>query len=81
MQSKSFSLNIDNKKLNNLNKTFVKKINKTGKIYISHTIINGIYSIRMPIASTTIQKHHVDKSWDLIQKTSKDVINKQADII
>ena len=62
------------KDLNYINKNLVKKLNKTGKIYISHTIINGVYSIRMPIASTTIEKNNLDNSWELIQKISKNII-------
>ena len=62
------------KDLNYINKNLVKKLNKTGKIYISHTIINGVYSIRMPIASTTIEKNNLDNSWKLIQKISKNII-------
>ena len=74
-------LNFNNKSLNILNKKLLNNLNKTGKIYISHTVINGIYSIRMPIASTTIQKNHIDKSWSLIKKMSKDIIKEQANVI
>ena len=68
------SSNHSDKDLNHINKKLVKKLNRTGKIYISHTVINGVYSIRMPIASTTIERKNLDKSWELIQKTSKNII-------
>jgi len=68
------SSNYSDKDLNHINKKLVKKLNRTGKIYISHTVINGVYSIRMPIASTTIERKNLDKSWELIQKTSKNII-------
>ena len=74
-------LNFNNKSLNILNKKLLNNLNKTGKIYISHTVINGIYSIRMPIASTTIEKKHIDKSWNLIKAMSKDIIKEQANVI
>ena len=41
---------------------------------LSLTVINGIYSIRMPIASTTINKANIEKSWELIKSISNDII-------
>ena len=66
--------NLSNEQLDSLNKKLIKNLNKTGKIYLSHTIINGIYSIRMPIASTTINKTNIKKSWELIKSVSNDII-------
>ena len=54
----------------------IDELNKTGKIYLSHTMINDIYSIRMPIGSTFADKKNVDESWDLIKKTSNNIIKK-----
>ena len=66
--------NLSNEQLDSLNKKLIKNLNKTGKIYLSHTVINGIYSIRMPIASTTINKTNIKKSWELIKSVSNDII-------
>ena len=66
--------NLSNKQLDSLNKKLIKNLNDTGKIYLSHTVINNIYSIRMPIASTSINKKNIVKSWELIKNISNDII-------
>jgi len=37
-------------------------------------MINDIYSIRMPIGSTSVNIGNIKSSWELIKKTSKDII-------
>ena len=65
---------MNNKELNNLNKKFIKKLNETGKIYISHTMIRDVYSIRMPIGNSYITKKNINNSWRLIKMVSQDII-------
>ena len=63
----------DENKLNILNKKLIKKLNSSGKIYLSHTKINNIFSIRMPIGNTLSNKRHVLSSWNLIKKTARSI--------
>ena len=69
---KPIKINNENK-LNVLNKKLLKKLNKSGKIYLSHTKINNIFSIRMPIGNTLSNKRHVLSSWNLIKKTARSI--------
>ena len=64
----------NNSEINKLNIRLIDKLNKTGKIYLSHTMINNTYSIRMPIGSTTVGIENIKSSWKLIKKTSQDII-------
>lgn len=64
----------NNSEINKLNIRLIDKLNKTGKIYLSHTMINDIYSIRMPIGSTTVGIENIKSSWRLIKKTSQNII-------
>jgi len=65
-------IKIDNEnKLNILNKSLLKKLNSSGKIYLSHTKINNVFSLRMPIGNTLSKKKHVLSSWNLIKKTAR----------
>ena len=64
----------NNSEINKLNIRLIDKLNKTGKIYLSHTMINDIYSIRMPIGSTTVGIENIKSSWKLIKKTSQNII-------
>ena len=45
----------------------------SGKIYLSHTKINNIFSIRMPIGNTLSNKRYVLSSWNLIKKTARSI--------
>ena len=62
-----------NNEINKLNIKLIDELNKSEKIYLSHTMINDIYSIRMPIGSTSVNKN-IKSSWELIKKTSQDII-------
>lgn len=60
----------DNEKLNELNLQLLQKINNTGKIYLSHTRLKGIYTLRMAIGQTNVEQKHVDQAWTIIQEQS-----------
>ncbi len=57
--------------LNKFNETLNHKLNDTGKVYLSHTVINGIYTLRMVTGQTNVTMEHVEKAWDLIKKTAR----------
>ncbi len=52
--------------LNQLNITLLENLNMTGKVYLSHTKLNDVYTIRMCVGQTEVEKRHVDAAWDLI---------------
>ena len=57
-------INILNEKLNH-------QLNDSGKIYLSHTVLNGIYTLRMVTAQTNVTLGHVKKAWHLIKETAR----------
>jgi len=57
--------------INRLNETLNHRLNDTGKIYLSHTVLNGIYTLRMVTGQTNLSMEHVEKAWDLIRKTAR----------
>ena len=56
-----------------LNKRLLEALNDTGKIYLTHTKLKGIYTIRLVIGQTEVQQHHVDAAWKLIQQVSRNL--------
>jgi len=56
--------------LNRINKELIEKLNDSGVIYLTHTILNGIYTIRFMIGQTETEERHVTKAWDLIEETA-----------
>ena len=55
-------------KLNELNKSLEQNINSTGNAYITHTKLNGKYTLRMCIGQTNVEKRHVDAFWNLLNE-------------
>lgn len=56
------------KKLNELNEKLEQKINGTGKAYISHTKLNGKYTLRVCIGQTNVEKRHIDEFLSLLKE-------------
>jgi aromatic-L-amino-acid/L-tryptophan decarboxylase len=59
--------------LNTLNERINHQLNDSGSIYLSHTVLNGKYVLRMVTAQTNVTIEHVSKAWDLIRATSLSV--------
>jgi aromatic-L-amino-acid decarboxylase len=53
--------------LNNLNEKLLLQVNGTGQLYISHTKLKGIYSLRIVTGQTTVESGHIEKAWKIIQ--------------
>ncbi|NNL21993.1 MAG: amino acid decarboxylase, partial [Ignavibacteriaceae bacterium] len=59
--------------LNTFNENLLSKINKSGKLFLSHTKLNGIYILRISISGLRTQEEHVKKAWELIINTLKEI--------
>ena len=58
---------IDEDQLNALNRTMLERLNKSGKMYLTHTKLNGKYTLRLVTAQTNLKEHHVKEAWDWVQ--------------
>ncbi|WP_339815174.1 pyridoxal-dependent decarboxylase [uncultured Imperialibacter sp.] len=58
-------------KLNQLNELLIKTLNTSGKVFLSHTKVKGIYCIRMVLGNTSLEQRHVDEVWAWITDASK----------
>jgi aromatic-L-amino-acid decarboxylase len=59
------------KQVNALNEKLNHLLNDTGRIYLSHTMLNGKYTLRMVTGQTNVTLDHVEKAWELIRKTAR----------
>lgn len=64
----------DEEKLNQLNEKLIHKINDTGRIFLTHTKLNGKYTLRLAIGQTETSEKHVKNAWELIKKESEKII-------
>lgn len=56
--------------INQLNEDLLHRLNASGKIFLTHTKINGTYTLRMVVGATTVEKRHVEGAWALIQEAA-----------
>lgn len=64
----------DKKKLNELNSKLLAKVNESGELFITHTKLNGVFTLRMVIGNTKVQQRHVEEAWKLIKQKAKELI-------
>jgi aromatic-L-amino-acid decarboxylase len=58
-------------KLNTINEKLNHILNDSGKIYLSHTVLNGKYTLRMVTGQTNVTFEHVEKAWKLLKETAR----------
>jgi aromatic-L-amino-acid decarboxylase len=52
------------------NEDLLKKLNASGKLYLTHTKLDSRYTLRMSIGQTNTEERHVRAAWELIQSYS-----------
>lgn len=57
---------VNDEDLNQINARILHNINDSGKAYLTHTKLNGIYTLRLVIGQTNVTKKQVDAVWKLI---------------
>jgi aromatic-L-amino-acid decarboxylase len=61
--------------INDYNEKLNHQLNDTGKLYLSHTVLNGKYTLRMVTAQTNVTIEHVKNAWLLIKETAHSIIH------
>jgi aromatic-L-amino-acid decarboxylase len=56
--------------LNRMNEQLLLAVNATGKVYITHTKLDGRYTLRMVTSQTNIERSHIEQAWNLLVKTA-----------
>ena len=59
---------------NALNEKLNHQLNDSGKLYLSHTVLNGKYTLRMVTAQTNVTLGHVEKAWTRIMETARSLV-------
>ncbi len=57
--------------LNSMNEKLNHMLNDSGHLYLTHTVLNGKYTLRMVTAQTNVTMAHVEKAWDLITSCAR----------
>ncbi len=57
--------------VNQLNVRLLENLNKSGQVYLTHTKLKGIFTLRVVIGQTQVAQKHVDKLWNLLQQEAQ----------
>ena len=52
--------------LNALNERIMNEINASGEAYLSHTKLNGKFTLRFSVGSIRVEERHLKKVWGLL---------------
>ena len=55
------------------NRRLLDRLNQTGKLYLTHTVLNGRYTLRLCVGQTHTEADHVRRAWELIQATAAEL--------
>ncbi len=54
-----------------LNRRLLDALNGTGRLYLTHTVLKGRFTLRLCVGQTQTEARHVRAAWDLIQETAR----------
>lgn len=54
--------------LDSLNERIMNSINESGDAYISHTKLNGKFTLRLSVGSVHVEERHVERAWRLVRE-------------
>lgn len=53
---------------NEFNKHLMDTINKEGRLFLTHTVLNGTFWLRMSIGQTQTELQHVQQAWEILRE-------------
>jgi aromatic-L-amino-acid/L-tryptophan decarboxylase len=59
--------------LNKLNEKLLKFVNDSGKVFLSHTLINGTFVIRFVCGQANVEERHILTAWKEILKATEQI--------
>jgi aromatic-L-amino-acid decarboxylase len=54
-----------------LNQRILDRLNRSGRVYLTHTRLRGQLTLRMSIGQTNTARRHVEQAWQLIQQAAE----------
>jgi aromatic-L-amino-acid decarboxylase len=57
--------------LNALNAALLDDLNKSGRLFLTHTKLDGRMALRLVVSQTNVGRKHVEAAWELISSTAR----------
>jgi aromatic-L-amino-acid decarboxylase len=59
-------------RLDEANTAIMAAVNRTGEVFVSHTRLNGRFTIRVAIGNLRTEARHVDRAWELLRAAANE---------
>jgi aromatic-L-amino-acid/L-tryptophan decarboxylase len=56
------------------NRRLLEKLNQSGKLDLTHTVLNGRYTLRLCVGQTHTEATHVEQAWERIQQAARELV-------
>ncbi|GMN54555.1 hypothetical protein TIFTF001_023683 [Ficus carica] len=60
---------------NEVNAKLMDAINATGRVWMTHAVVGGIFALRFAVGTTLTEEPHVVAAWDVIKEHADDILN------
>ncbi|KAF4379987.1 hypothetical protein G4B88_029979 [Cannabis sativa] len=61
--------------VNEVNQKLMESINGSGGIYMTHSVVGGIYLLRFAVGATLTQESHVIEAWNVVKQHAHAILN------
>jgi aromatic-L-amino-acid/L-tryptophan decarboxylase len=58
-----------------INRRLLESCNRGGSLYLTHTMLDGKYTLRLCVGQTRTEERHVEEAWRKIEETARTVRN------
>ena len=64
---------VPDERLDGLNERLLAAVNATGRVFLTHTRLDGRYTIRLVVGQRATERRHVEEAWGLIREASAEL--------
>ncbi|CAN6553407.1 hypothetical protein PS2_004637 [Malus domestica] len=65
----------ENRVINEVNCRLLEAINGSGRVYMTHAVVGGMYVLRCAIGATLTEEKHVVMAWKVVQEHADAILS------